>query len=37
VREFARSQKHWSYLEMDAGHDAMITSPEALSRILLAV
>jgi pimeloyl-ACP methyl ester carboxylesterase len=37
VREFARSQKNWAYMEMDAGHDAMITSPEPLSRILLAI
>jgi pimeloyl-ACP methyl ester carboxylesterase len=37
VRDFARSQKDWHYMEMDAGHDAMITSPDALTEILLAI
>lgn len=37
VRDFAKSQKQRRYMEIDAGHDAMITSPKALSDILLAI
>lgn len=36
-RDYARSRKDWTYLEMPAGHDAMVTSPEALSKILLMI
>lgn len=35
VRSMVRADKAWTYLEMDAGHDAMVTSPAALAEILL--
>ncbi|MGB3289718.1 MAG: alpha/beta hydrolase [Burkholderiaceae bacterium] len=37
VRQWARSQKNWDYLEMDAGHDAMVTSPDALVELMLGI
>ncbi|MFW8566360.1 alpha/beta fold hydrolase [Orrella sp. 11846] len=36
-RTFAKTQKDWRYLEMDAGHDAMLTSPDAVIRLLLSI
>ena len=36
-REYARSRSDWSYDELPAGHDAMVTSPEALSEKLLKI
>lgn len=33
-RAFAKKQNGWDYLEIKAGHDAMITSPKALLDIL---
>lgn len=36
-RAFAKGQSGWRYLEIDAGHDAMVTSPRALTEILLSV
>jgi pimeloyl-ACP methyl ester carboxylesterase len=36
-REFAQSHKAWTYLEIEAGHDAMVTSPAAVAQILLRV
>lgn len=36
-REFAKSQAGWKYVEIDAGHDAMVTSPKAVADLLLAV
>jgi pimeloyl-ACP methyl ester carboxylesterase len=34
-REYARARSDWSYVEIEAGHDAMVTSPKALAKILL--
>lgn len=36
-RDFARQQSDWTYIEMPAGHDAMVTSPKELVDILLKV
>lgn len=36
-RAFAKAQKDWRYVEMDAGHDAMVTSPKSLIGLLLNV
>jgi pimeloyl-ACP methyl ester carboxylesterase len=33
-RAFAKEQTEWQYLEIDAGHDAMVTSPETLVDLL---
>jgi pimeloyl-ACP methyl ester carboxylesterase len=33
-REYAKTRSDWQYLEMGAGHDAMVTSPKALCRLL---
>lgn len=37
ARAFARAQPGWGYREIDAGHDAMVTSPRALTELLLDV
>jgi len=37
VRAFAKAQKGWDYVELDAGHDAMVTSPEPLAELLLNI
>lgn len=34
-REYAKTRPDWNYIEMEAGHDAMVTSPKALAKILL--
>jgi len=34
-RAYAKTRKDWNYIEMEAGHDAMVTSPKALAKILL--
>ena len=34
ARDFARRQAGWDYVEIDAGHDAMVTSPQAVLDIL---
>jgi len=36
-RQYAQSRSDWSYVEMPAGHDAMVTSPDELNRILLDI
>lgn len=36
-RAFAKTQPGWRYLEIDAGHDAMVTSPKALTDILMSI
>jgi len=36
-RAIAREQPGWSYREIDAGHDAMITSPQAVVNLLLDI
>ena len=36
-RDYARSRRDWQYMEIEAGHDAMVTSPEHLCRLLEAV
>lgn len=36
-RAFAKKQKGWRYLELDAGHDAMVTSPETLTELLATI
>lgn len=33
-RQYAQSRADWGYCEIDAGHDAMITSPQAVLAIL---
>jgi pimeloyl-ACP methyl ester carboxylesterase len=33
-RNYAKTRSDWQYLEMEAGHDAMVTSPQALCRLL---
>lgn len=35
ARAFARAQQSWNYVEIEAGHDAMITSPRAVLDLLL--
>ncbi|NYT66710.1 alpha/beta fold hydrolase [Alcaligenaceae bacterium] len=35
-REFAKQQS-WCYMEIEAGHDAMLTSADAVTRILLSL
>jgi pimeloyl-ACP methyl ester carboxylesterase len=37
ARAFAKAQARWRYLEIDAGHDAMVTSPKALTDILTSI
>ncbi len=34
-RDFARTQPNWRYLTLQAGHDAMVTAPNDVSRLLL--
>ena len=34
-RAYAQSRQDWRYLEIEAGHDAMVTSPKALAQMLL--
>lgn len=36
-REYAKSRNDWTYLEMAAGHDAMVTNPQDLASLLLAI
>ncbi len=36
-REFARRQPGWEYRVIDAGHDAMVTSPSAVTDLLLEI
>lgn len=36
-REYAQSRNDWTYIEMQAGHDAMVTHPQELARLLLAI
>ena len=36
-RDYAKTRSDWQYLEMDAGHDAMVTSPEQLALVLAQV
>jgi len=33
-RDYARSRSDWKYMEIEAGHDAMVTSPAHLCRLL---
>lgn len=33
-RDYARSRSDWKYMEIEAGHDAMVTSPEKLQSVL---
>ena len=35
THEWVKSQADWRYLELATGHDAMITSPEGLSEMLI--
>jgi pimeloyl-ACP methyl ester carboxylesterase len=37
VREWVKCQKHWQWKEIATGHDAMITAPEELTRMLLDI
>lgn len=32
---FARNHPHWRYEELDAGHDAMVTAPQACAKLFL--
>ena len=34
-RNYAKSRPDWQYVEMQAGHDAMVTSPQALSELIV--
>lgn len=34
VRDWVRAQPDWAYRELQAGHDAMLTSPDALADLL---
>jgi pimeloyl-ACP methyl ester carboxylesterase len=34
VREWVKSEPDWEYRELKAGHDAMVTSPQALADLL---
>lgn len=36
-RDYAKTRTDWTYLEIEAGHDAMVTSPRALNEILLNI
>jgi pimeloyl-ACP methyl ester carboxylesterase len=36
-RAFAKEQKDWRYVELEAGHDAMVTSPKSLTGILSGI
>jgi pimeloyl-ACP methyl ester carboxylesterase len=36
-RDYARTRADWRYLEIEAGHDAMVTSPQAVLDILLTL
>jgi pimeloyl-ACP methyl ester carboxylesterase len=36
-RDYAKSRSDWHYMEIAAGHDAMVTSPEALTKLLLSI
>jgi len=35
THEWIKSQTEWRYLELSTGHDAMITSPDGLSEMLI--
>lgn len=37
VRAWIKNQSDWEYRELAAGHDAMVTSPAALTQMLLAL
>lgn len=37
ARAYAKKRSDWRYLEIDAGHDAMVTSPKAVLEILQAI
>ncbi|WP_235953564.1 alpha/beta fold hydrolase [Noviherbaspirillum galbum] len=37
VRDWARRQPGWQWREIAAGHDAMVTSPESLTQLLLDI
>ena len=36
-RDYAGSRRDWTYLEIEAGHDAMVTSPGLLAEALLQI
>lgn len=36
-RELVQKKKDWDYIEIEAGHDAMVTSPQAVADILLKI
>jgi pimeloyl-ACP methyl ester carboxylesterase len=36
-RDYARMRADWHYMELEAGHDAMVTTPVALTEILLGI
>ena len=36
-REFAKQQSNWRYVEIAAGHDAMVTTPRAVTELLLEI
>ena len=36
-RDYAKSRTDWTYLEMRAGHDMMVTNPRELADILLSI
>lgn len=36
-RDYAKARNDWTYVEIEAGHDAMVTSPKALNEVLLGI
>ncbi len=37
VREWVKQQSDWEYISIDAGHDAMVTSPDTVTALLLDI
>jgi hypothetical protein len=37
TRKWIKEQKDWQYEELAAGHDAMITSPNELTALLIKI
>jgi len=37
ARRWVKEQKDWHYVELATGHDAMVTAPAELSRMLAAI
>jgi hypothetical protein len=35
--DYARSQSSWKFIELQTGHDAMVTAPDALATLLAGI